>query len=267
MSKKIYISVDMEGITGVIHWDEALGKKYDYQYFQKIMTQETNAAIEGVIEAGASEIIVRDAHATARNIIPDLLHTEAKLLREWSTGPYGMMEGINSSFDAVICIGYHAKAGTPNATLKHTMTGSILDLKVNDTSLPELGWNALIAGYYDVPIIFVSGDKAICNQAKNLFADIETVAVKEAMGQASLNLHPQKSQQLIKEGVRKALKRLADFKPLKYAAPFKIEIFFKNEDKAYRASWYPGAKRIGDLGVSFTCSELLDCLRFFMFAR
>ena len=267
MNYKIFVSVDMEGITGVIHWEETSGTNQNYQYFRKIMTEETNAAIEGALEAGASEIITRDAHSSARNIIPDLLNENAKLLREWSTGPYGMMEGIDDSFDAVICIGYHAKAGTPDATLKHTMVGSILDLKVNGISLPELGWNGLIAGYHNVPVIFVSGDKAICDQAKDLFKEIETVPVKQGIGQAALNLHPSKSQQMIKAGVQNAMKRLSDFKPLKYSAPYTIEIQFKNEDKAYRASWYPGAKRIGDLGIALTCDDFMDCMRFFLLAR
>ncbi len=265
MNHKIFISVDMEGITGVIHWDETDEKKQEHQYFKKLMTHETNAAIEGALESGASEIIVRDAHASARNLIPEMLNENAKLLREWSRGPYLMMEGIDDSFDAVICIGYHAKASTPNATLKHTMSGQILDLKVNDRSLPELGWNALIAGFHNVPVIFVSGDRALTEQAHHIFDDIETVAVKEGIGQAALNLHPKKSQQLIKEGVKKALSRKSDFKPLKYTAPYCVEIKFKNEDRAYRAAWYPGADRLNDLAVSFTCADFTDCLRFFMF--
>lgn len=266
MRDKIFISVDMEGITGVIHWDEISGTNQDYQYFRKIMTQEANAAIEGALEKGVSEIVVRDAHGSARNIISDMLNENAKLLREWSSSPFGMMEGIDETFNAVICIGYHAKASTPNGTLKHTMSGSILDLKVNGVSLPELGWNGLIAGYYNVPIIFVSGDRAICDQAKTLFQEIETVVVKQGIGQAALNLHPKKSQQLIKQGVKKALQRISDVKPLKFNEPYTIEIQFKNEDKTYRASWYPGAKRSGELSVLLTCDDFIDCMRFFLFA-
>ncbi len=267
MNYKVLISVDMEGITGVIDWCETSGSDPDYQYFRKIMTQETNAAIEGAIEAGASEIVVRDAHDNARNIIPDLLHEEAKLLRAWSSGPYGMMEGIDDSFDAAICIGYHAKAGTPNAILKHTMIGSILDLKVNNISLPELGWNGLIAGFHNVPIIFISGDKAVCDQANNLFSEIKIFVVKYGIGTAALNLHPQKTQQKIKEGVKDALQKINYFNPLKYDSPYTIELYFKNEEQAFRASWYPAVKRIGDLGVALTCNDFLDCMRFFLFAK
>ena len=119
---KIYISADMEGITGVINWDEVSENKPDYQYFRKIMTDEVNAAIEGSLETGATEVIVRDAHDSARNIIPDKLNEQAKLVRAWSSSPYGMMEGIKKGFTAALCIGYHAKAMTPKGTLAHTMT-------------------------------------------------------------------------------------------------------------------------------------------------
>jgi len=260
---KIFISVDMEGITDVSHWDEIYEKNPDYPFFRKLMTGETNAAIEGAFLVDATEIVVRDAHGSGRNLLPDELNENVKLIREWSGGPMGMMEGIDRSFDAVLCIGYHAKASTPNATLKHTMRGIILDLRVNGVSLPELGWNALIAGYYDVPTVFVSGDQAICDQGKQLLNQIETVAVKEGIGKACLNLHPNKSKQLIKAGVQKSLKNLATHKPFKYKPPFQIEIFFKDENFAYRAGWYPGAKRIDALGVALKTNDFFECMRFF----
>jgi len=262
---KIFISVDLEGITGVINWDETAGNSPDYQYFRKLMTHETNAAIEGALKAGATDIIVRDAHGTARNIIPDLLHKKSKLIREWSTGPYGMMEGIDDSFDAVLCVGYHAKANTKNATLKHTMSGAIFDLKMNGESLPELGWNALIAAHHDVPIIFVSGDQAICDQGKRLFENIEVVAVKEGIGKASINLHPAASQGLIFKGVQKAMDNIHTYKPFKIKPPYRMEISYKNEDRAYKASWYPGTERINEVTVAFEASDFLECMRFFSF--
>jgi len=260
---KVYISVDMEGITGVIHWDETTEKNPDYNYFRKLMTAEANAAIEGALAAGAQEIWVRDAHGTARNLIPDELHEQAKLIREWSGGPKGMMELIDESFDAAICIGYHAKAGTPNATLKHTMSGAILDLRVNGLSLPELGWNALIAGYYGVPLVFVSGDEAICRQALELIPNIHTVAVKTGVGSASVNLHPKKSRQLIQTGVQTALEKRDQFQPYQLDSPFRFEIYFKDENRAQRASWYPGAERVDPLGVALVCTDFFDGLRFY----
>jgi len=128
---KVFISVDMEGICGVVNWDDVTVGGQDYGLFRRLMTQETNAAIEGALAAGATDIVVRDAHDTGRNILPDLLRPEARLLRAWSYGPLSMMEGIDKTFDAVIFIGYHARASTPNAVLKHTMTTKLLDVIIN----------------------------------------------------------------------------------------------------------------------------------------
>ena len=167
---KVFISVDMEGISGLIAWDETSQGGPDYPLFRKLMTEEANAAIAGALDAGATEIVVRDAHDSARNILPDLLRPEARLIREWNS-PLSMMEGIDKTFDAVVFIGYHARAGTPNAVLKHTMSLSLFDVILNGVRVPEAAWNAAIAGYFDVPVVFLSGDTAICQQVQEIIGD------------------------------------------------------------------------------------------------
>ncbi|KPK95893.1 hypothetical protein AMJ80_03095, partial [bacterium SM23_31] len=169
----------MEGISSVVTSREYSSSGEDYEYFRRIMTLETNAAIEGAIAAGAAEIVVRDGHGSARNILPGLLDRNAKLLRGWADSPKSMMEGIDETFDAVVFVGYHAKAGTPDAIIAHTMSGNVVDVSINGVSLPEAGINGLIAGHFNVPVVFLSGDKAICGQAKGLFGEVETYAVKE----------------------------------------------------------------------------------------
>lgn len=264
---KVFISVDMEGVSGVIHWDDVSRRGEDYYLFRKLMTQETNAAIEGALEAGATEILVRDSHGSARNILPDLLRHEASLIRDWSGGPLSMMEGIDKSFDAVIFIGYHARANTPNAVLKHTMTGTIYDVVLNGKKMPEAGINAFIAGNFDVPVVLIAGDLAICKQAKELFGEIETAVVKEGIGKAAKMLHPKKAQKLIKKKTIEALKKIKEFKPFKLSPPYTMEVTFKDEERAENASWIPGAKRTGDTSVSFTSNNFMEVLRFFKFAR
>lgn len=264
---KVFISVDMEGVAGVIHWEEVSRTGKDYGLFRKLMTQETNAAITGALEAGATEILVRDSHGSARNILPDLLHSEAELIRDWSGGPLSMMEGIDETFDAVIFVGYHARAGTPNAVLKHTMTGRFYDVELNGIKMPEAGINAFIAGQFGVPVVLIAGDLAVIKQAKELFEDIETVVVKEGIGKAAKMLHPQKAQEIIKKKTTEALKRLKDFKPYKLSAPYTMKITYTNEEIAHRASWVPGAKRVGDRVVSFTSNDFMEVLKFFSFAR
>ena len=263
---KVFISVDMEGTGGVIHWEDVSRKGKDYDLFRRLMTQETNATIEGALEAGATEILVRDSHGSARNILPDVLRPEAVLLRDWSDGPLSMMEGIDETFDAVIFIGYHARAGTPNAVLKHTMTGTIYDVVLNGKKMPEAGINGAIAGHFGVPVVLIAGDLAVCKQARELFGDIETAAVKEGIGKAAKMLHPQKAQELIKKKTTLALKRLKDFKPFRLKPPFKMEVTFKDEERAENASWIPGAKRTGNTSVSFTSNDFMEVLKFFKFA-
>ncbi len=264
---KVFISVDMEGISGVIHWEDVSRSGKDYSLFRRIMTQETNAAIEGALEAGATEILVRDSHGSARNILPDLLHHEAVLLRDWAGSPLAMMEGIDETFDAVIFIGYHARANTPNAVLDHTMSsGTIYDVVLNGKKMPEAGINAFIAGNFGVPVALIAGDLAVCKQAKELFGNVETVAVKEGVGNAAKMLHPLKAQGLIKKKTTEALKRLKDFKPFKLNPPYKMEVTYKAEERAEDASWIPGAKRSGNTSVLFTSNDFMEVLKFFLLA-
>ena len=133
---KVFISVDMEGVAGVVNWEDVNRTGKDYDLFRKIMTKETNAAIEGAIAAGATDILVRDSHGSARNILPHLLDKRARLLRDWSGSQFSMMEGIDKTYDAVVFIGYHAKAGTEDSPLAHTMSSSrIKDLSIVKCSL------------------------------------------------------------------------------------------------------------------------------------
>lgn len=263
---KVFISVDMEGVCGVINWEDVSRQGKDYDYFRRLMTLETNAAIEGALQAGATEIIVRDSHGSARNILPELLHKNAQLIRDWSGGPMSMMEGIDGSFDAVIFIGYHARAGTPDATLEHTMTGEIYDLKINGILMPEAGVNALIAGLSDVPVVMVAGDRGITDQVKELFGDVETAPVKWGIGQAARMLHPEEARALIKEKTFKALKRIDDFEPYKLEPPYTMEITFTKEERANVVAMVPYAKRIGNRTVSFSSDDLMMVFRFFEIA-
>lgn len=260
---KVFISVDMEGITGITHWEETSRDGKDYDYFRKVMSQEANAAVEGALAAGAAEVWVRDSHGSARNILPDLLNRSAKLVRNWSGGPKSMMEGIDETFDAAIFIGYHAKAGTPDALLEHTMTGNVTDVSINGVSLPEAGINALIAGVYDVPVVFVAGDRALCEQAESLFGPVETVAVKEGIGAAALNLHPEASQEKIRAGVEKALGNLGPFKPYKLDPPYTLVLKLKQEESVYRGALYPGAERTGDWEVTYKSNDLMEVIKAF----
>lgn len=264
---KVFISVDMEGISGVIHWDDVSETGRDYGLFRRLMTEETNAAIEGALAAGATEILVRDAHDTGRNILPDVLRPEATLIRDWSGGPLSMMEGIDKTFDAAVFIGCHARAGTPDAVLKHTMSLSLFDVILNGTKMPEAGLNAAIAGYFGVPVVLVAGDAAVVRQAKEILGNVEGVAVKEGIGNAAKMLHPKKSQELIRAKTEEALRKFKDFKPYKPAPPYTLEIVFNDESMAARAAIIPGAVRTSERGVSFTSNDFWQLLKLWRLAR
>ncbi|MGI9261099.1 MAG: M55 family metallopeptidase [Woeseiaceae bacterium] len=265
---KVFISVDMEGITGVVNVDDATRGGKDYDYFRQTMTREANAAIEGALAAGATEIIVRDSHGSALNLLPEMLNRNSKLLRDWSQGPMYMMEGIDESFDAAIYIGYHARAGTTNGVLDHTSSGNVTDVSINGISMPETGYNALMAGEYDVPVVFVAGDKAVCDQAEELLGTVETVAVKEGIGAAALNLHPEVAREQIRAGVERALRNLDDYGPYKLQPPYTLVLTLKTEQNIYRgAALYPGAKRTGDWELTYVADDVMEIIRAYVGMR
>ena len=254
-SLKVFISADMEGIAGVISGRECSPSGRDYDDFRKIMTLETNAAIEGAIAAGASEIVVRDGHGSKTNILPDLLHPKAKLLRGSTSRPENMMLGIDDTFDAVLFIGYHAKAGTTEGILAHTSSGNVIDLSINDVSLPEAGYNALIAGLFNVPVVFLAGDNWICQQAKDLFGEVATVETKIGMGSSELGLHPEAAREKIRTEVIKALKNLESYRPYTMNPPYTMVLKVKKEREPY-----PGAERTGEGEFTFTSPDFLEVM-------
>ncbi len=257
---RVFISVDMEGITGVVNWEEVSREGKDYDYFRRIMSHEANAAVLGAFDAGATEVVVRDSHGSARNILPDLLDPRAHLIRDWSGGPKSMMEGIDETFDAVVFIGYHARAGTPDALLEHTTSGGVQDFSINGRSYPEAGYNALIAGTYGVPVVFVAGDQAICLQVQEFLGAVATFATKEGIGAAAKNKHPELSRKEIRSGVAEAVRNRAQYRPFRLEAPYTLVLRLKNEESVYNGSFFPGAERTGNWELTFTSDDFLDLM-------
>lgn len=266
MTKRVYISADIEGITGVVHFNETdRAKSDDFSVFRKLMTKEVNAAIEGALAGGATDIVVRDAHGDARNILPLELHRSARLIRGWADTPLCMMEGIGDCFDAAMFVGYHAAADVPDATLKHTMSFRISEVRINDVLMAEAGLNALIAGMFGVPVIFIAGDQAVCEYATQTFGKIQTVSVKEGMGSAAINLHPEKANEEIKAGAERAMMNLQDFSPFFLEPPYRFTVRYRHEHSAFKAAFYPGTERLDNLTVRIVSENLRDCFHFFYF--
>ena len=257
---KVFISVDMEGISGVVTSEECSSSGPDYGYFRRLMSHEANAAVLGAFDAGATEVVVRDSHGSARNILPDLLDPRARLLRDWSGSPMGMMEGIDETFDAVVFIGYHARAGTADAIIDHTSSGNVVDFAINGTSLPEAGYNALMASHFGVPVVFLAGDEAVIAQVEELFGNVGTFATKGGIGAASLGLHPEAAREGIRAGVADALRNRDRFSPFTMSKPYTLVLKLKTEASVYNGSFFPGAERTGDWELTFTSDNIFQVM-------
>jgi len=255
---KVFISIDMEGLAGVVTNTDVSPTGPDYAHFRAIMAGEANAAVDGAFQAGATEVLVRDGHGSKQNLLPGDLDPRARLLRGQSVGPKNMMEGVDKTFAAVVFIGYHAKAGTPNAILEHTSTGNVVDLSINGLSLPEAGYNAMVAGLYDVPVVFIAGDRAVVDQVRGLLGPIEAVAVKEEIGDASNGLSPERARIDIRQGVVKAIKNRASAKPYKVPGPYSMVLKVKAERPLYT-----GAQRVREGEFTFSSPDLLEVLKAF----
>lgn len=255
---KVFISVDMEGLAGVVTASDVNSTGPDYPHFRAIMAAETNAAIEGAFRAGATSVLVRDSHGSKENLLPGDVDPRARLLRGLSVGPKNMMEGIDSSFDAAVFVGYHAKAGTANAILEHTSTGNVVDFSINGVSLPEGGYNALVAGLYGVPVVFVAGDRAVVEQIRGLLGPIDGVAVKEEIGDAALGLSPKEAQDEIRKVVEQAVRNRARAKVYKMSAPYTMVLKVRQERPLYA-----GAQRTGEGEFTYSSRDLLEILKAF----
>ncbi|HYN08949.1 MAG TPA: M55 family metallopeptidase [Vicinamibacterales bacterium] len=256
---KVFISVDMEGLSGVVAGNEVSATGPDYGHFRAIMAAETNAAIEGAALAGMTEFVVRDSHGNKTNLLPADVSPKAQLIRGASTGPKNMMEGIDATFAAAVFIGYHAKAGTPNAVLAHTSTGNVIDFEINGVSLPEAGYNALVAGLYDVPVVFVAGDKAFVDQARSLLGPVEAVATKAEIGGGAISgIAPAESQRRIKAGVELGIRARDRLKPYKMTPPYSMVLKVRADKPLYR-----GAERPRPGESVFRHADLLEVLNAF----
>jgi D-amino peptidase len=255
---KVYISVDMEGIGGVVTSDQTGPQGFEYETAREWMTAETNAAIQGAFEAGATEVLVSDSHGNAESLLPDELDPRVRLIRGWPRRLI-MMEGIDESFDAALFIGYHASEGMRHATLAHTMRGvKVIDIKLNGQKVPEGGFNAAVAGHFGVPVVLVSGDQTVIAEVRRLVGDLEGAEVKTGIGTVASMMPPAKSQALIREKTRAALARLKDFKPWRLEAPITLEVVFKEERDAEVAGYLPGVKMLDGRTIQYTGKDMVE---------
>lgn len=263
---KLFISADIEGVAGIAHWEEANPSNPLYQRFADQMTREVAAVCEGAIAAGATDILVKDGHASGRNIDPALLPEEARVLRGWPRHPYSMMSGLDASFDGVLFVGYHAAAGTDGNPLAHTISSAdIAHIRINGEYASEFRMNAYTASMLGVPILFASGDRMLCEEARKLVPGLTAVAVSEGLGSASTSVHPRRAVETLKAEALQALHMDLPSRKLQLPERFQIEVRFKQHARAYSGQFYPGARHLDAHTVGFETPDYLEALRFFFF--
>lgn len=263
---KLFISADIEGTAGINAWDETEYGTQRYAYFQEQMTREVSAACEAADALGYG-VTVKDAHDSAKNIIPDKLHPSAYLIRGWAKDLNCMMSGIDSDkFDAVAFTGYHSAAMSEGNSLSHTMTTAAHWVKINGRFASEFVINSYIAAMYGIPVVFVSGDEALCQTAKELVDGIVAVPTKRAIGSATVSAHPEKVCKEIKRGMEEALR--SDYKEsckVKLPSHFLVEIAYRDLNTAASNSLYPGVHRIDGKTVLFESDNYTEVLRMMHF--
>ena len=259
---KVFISADIEGTAGITNWEEADKTHPTYQEFRERMTEEVVAACEGAIEAGAKDILIKDAHGSGRNIIAARLPDCARLIRGWSGHPFCMVQELDESFDALMFVGYHAKAASDDNPLAHTLRLHVMHLMINGVMASEFHMHAFAGALVGVPSVFLSGDEGICADAPSISPGIVTVPVSRGIGPSTLSIAPNLAKQRIREGVARALKGDLRAAP-RIALPkhFTLEIKYTAPVQAYRASWYPGAKLAAPRTVQFESDSYFEILR------
>ncbi len=235
--KKVFITIDMEGISGIVGGGMTGGAPKEYEYGRKLMVGDLNAAIEGALEFGADEITVSDAHGRMTNVQPEEVHEAAYLIRG-SPKPGLMMSGISEDFDAALYVGYHSMKGTLNGVLAHTIAGGTVDgVFINGRETGEFGINAALAGWYNVPSVFVSGDDSVSREAIDFVPNIKTAIVKWGVSRSAAKcLHPEKGRTLIKHTVKEALENMGDIEPYKVSEPVEVKLRYANSTSADAAS-------------------------------
>jgi D-amino peptidase len=254
---KLFISADMEGVSGVYKNIQTSPNEKDWESARKLMTDEVNAAVEGALEAGATDVVICDSHASGENLIPESLHPRAVLVRG-TTKTLGMMEGLDSSFDAVFLLGFHAKAGTKDATLPHTYSSrTVYQVRINGVEFGETALNSALAGYFGVPVVLVSGDQSLCAEARKVIAGVTTFQTKIALsGTSILSAVPQVVRGGMRKAAKKAVERRKNVKPLRVKMPVKVEIGFITPQMADIACIVPWFERRSARKIRYICDDI-----------
>ncbi|HVK76543.1 MAG TPA: M55 family metallopeptidase [Kofleriaceae bacterium] len=261
---KVYLSVDMEGVAGVVHTDQVRRSGHDYERARRWMTAEASAAIAGAFDGGATAVLVNDSHADMRNLVLEELDPRAELI-SGSLKPLSMVQGVAAGFGCALFVGYHAGAGSKAGILDHTYFGAVVSrCRVGGRDWNETAINAAVCGVLDVPVALVTGDATACAQAREHLGEVETVAVKDAITRyAARMLHPEVARARIRDTAATAVRRARDgaFRPFRPPPPHDLEVVFVNSACADAAELVPGVVRTDGLTCAYRASDAATLLR------
>lgn len=260
---RVYISVDMEGVAGVVHGDQCRRGKHGYDAAARLMTLEANAAALGALDAGATQVLLNDSHGDMRNLDLDRLDPRVEVL-SGNLKQFSMAEGVQGGhFDLALFVGYHGGAGTQHSILDHTYRSTVVsEVRLQGRPMNEAGLNALVAGQAGTPVGLVTGDENACRQCADILGEVDTVVVKWAVGRlAARSLHPERARELIRAGATKAVRERQRFRPFTLEPPYPLEVDVLTTAMADAASLMPGTQRTGPRSIAYESSEILTTFR------
>jgi D-amino peptidase len=257
--RKVFISVDMEGITGVVSPAQLGPDGFEYQRAREWMTGEVNAAIAGIRQSGPAEVVVCDSHGNGQSVLIDKLPDDVRLVRGFPR-PLEMMQGIDDSFTAAMFIGYHGSEWAAGAVRSHTISSArLLGIRLNGMEVSEGIYNAALAGQFGVPIALVSGDRLAVEQLQKVVPAAEGVIVKEPYGyHSAMSVTPARGQAMIREGAARAMAKLGSLSPYRVTTPIALDVGFKLTIDAERAAFVPGLTRSDAHNVKGSFKDMVE---------
>lgn len=254
---KVFISADIEGVTGVVTWGQAGGPRsehYDWPHARKMMTHDVNAAVLGARSAGATRVVVKDSHGGGKNLLVPDLEDGVELISGAGSGVLGMMEGVDGGFDCAMLVGYHGMAGTLHGIMEHTISGNVHRYWINDVPSGEIAMSVAAAGVCGVPVVMVSSDQAGCSEASTVVQGLHTAVVKEGIGRyMGRLLHPSETGPLIEDAAKAGVS--SSITPSNPAEPVTVKIEFNRTEECDVACQMLGWTRLDAYTIEFTADD------------
>ncbi|MCA9720032.1 MAG: M55 family metallopeptidase [Myxococcales bacterium] len=259
---RVFISADIEGVCGISCWEEARPREPDYAPFRRQMQLETAAACEAALAAGATHVVVKDAHGPARNLRGAELPAPTQLISGWSGHPFCMVQNLDESFDAALFIGYHGRAGVGGNPLAHTLSSRIVrEIRLNGEPASEYRIHAWAAALVGVPVVFVSGDQTLCDEVARHSPGARRFVTKWGEGPSQQSVHPQVAIDGIRDGARAALAGDRAAARLELPQRFTLDVVYKEHARAYARSFYPGCVQLDPHTIRLETDDYFEVLR------